>query len=199
MTLLLIVFQEVPWRGIRSLELGVDITLALMAVLVVCISVWKLLVFQQAKRVGAEFVEEVRPKLLDQEWDAAATLSEKYQESSHLAFIIEGGLKRRMKLDGVLPNELVIKHIEQEMERLLIIKDVLYKKRLAVLDAIGSTAPFVGALGGSAYTFAYGIILAIPAVYFASYLRTKATLFEAEMRGAISELAMFIERQMYER
>jgi biopolymer transport protein ExbB/TolQ len=199
MTSLLLILQEVPWKGIRSLEIGVDITLAVMALLVVGVAVSKLFVFRRARRVGIQFAEEVKPKLMAEEWDAAYTLTEKHQKSSHLAYLVGCGLELRKSLDGVLPNELVIKHIEQEMERQMIIKDVIYKKKLAVLDAIGSTAPFVGALGGSAYTFAYGIILAIPAVYFASYLRSKVTLFEAEMRGVTSELAMFIERQMHQR
>lgn len=197
MTPLLLFLQEVPWKGIKSLETGVDITLVVMALLVAWIAVWKLFVFRRAQRIGNQFVEEVKPKLLAQEWEAAYTLCERYRSSSHFALLVGCGLDIRKRLAGVLPDELVIKHIEQEMERQMIIKDVDHKKRLAVLDAIGSTAPFVGALGGSAYTFAYGIILAIPAVYFASYLRSKATLFEAEMRGAKNELAMFIERQMH--
>lgn len=195
----LLLLQEVPWKGIKSLEMGVDVTLIVMALLVAWVALWKVFVFRRAQSIGSQFVEEARPKLKAQEWEAAYTLSKQYEHSSHLAFLVGGGLDVRERLDGVLPNELVVKHIEQEMERLMIIKDVYHKKMLPALDAIGSTAPFVGALGGSAYTFAYGIILAIPAVYFASYLRSKATLFEAEMRGATNELAMFIERQMHKR
>ena len=70
-----------------------------------------------------------------------------------------------------------------------------YDSGLEVLDALGRTAPFIGALGGSAVTFAFGIALAIPTIWFLTRLRRKTTLeLAAQMKTAMNELTNWAER-----
>jgi biopolymer transport protein ExbB/TolQ len=81
------------------------------------------------------------------------------------------------------------------MEREVLGLQYEYERGLGLLDALGRTSPFIGALGGSAFTFAFGIIVAIPTIWFATNLRTKAALLlPIEMKISASQLTTYMEK-----
>jgi len=76
-------------------------------------------------------------------------ISEKYERKSHLAGAILFGLREGGLPNRALPEVLVIKHMGQAMERAVIVINHQNRRGLGILDAIGATSPFIGALGGS--------------------------------------------------
>lgn len=196
MPLLFFLDEAIPWTGVWWITVAAYATLGLMTVICIVLTLWKFIIFRRAQRTSKKFVELVVPMLKAGEWEAACALSETYLDDSHLARIVNAGLTKRAKLFGKLNDELVIKHMEGGMERVTLVTDGEFKLRLGMLEAIGSTAQFVGLSGVSPYTFGWGTLLAIFALMFASYFRGRTATFEAEMKHVSSDLATYTELSM---
>jgi biopolymer transport protein ExbB/TolQ len=198
----LLLLQEVPWAG--KFERPVLWILSLVTLSIGVIIVAKLKGFAEAKNDTELYLPEVAKLLAQAKWDEALKISsekdsiklhfDKDSLRSDMAQLITDGLKERASLTnkGFQP-ELVIKHMEQAMERAKL--RLLHRSRrwLSFLDAIGLTSPFIGALGGTGRTLAFGTALAILVIYFATYLRNRTLLLEVELSDAVSLLSTHIE------
>lgn len=190
---LMLLLDSVPWAGSKRLEQGVEITLMVMALFVLAIVISKLLRLRKTMTSSKEYISEVVGLLRRGKWNEALDLSKTYEEQSHLANVIYAGLLERKQYADELSEDQLPKHMNQAMGRAVTWLQYDYGKHLGMLDAIGRTSPFFGALGGTAFTFAFGIILAVPSVWFATYLRNKTLLLEVEMKNSASELTSYIE------
>ena len=56
----------------------------------------------------------------------------------------------------------------------------------------------MGALGGSALTFALGIALAVPSIWIATYLLSWISSLEGDMKYAASEFTTYVEQAAVE-
>jgi biopolymer transport protein ExbB/biopolymer transport protein TolQ len=112
---------------------------------------------------------------------------------------------------------------ERALERAIAVKTAELKRGLAGLATVGSTAPFVGlfgtvvgiigafqalktnenagigAVGGAIaealIATAFGILVAVPAVWLFNYFTNKVTSFAVEMENSASELVDYFIRQ----
>jgi biopolymer transport protein ExbB/TolQ len=190
---LIFILDSVPWAGSKTIEYGADITLIIMALVVVTIIVGKLLRLRRAKISSNEYKLKVVELFRKGRWNDALDLSNTYAKDSHIAHVMYVGLCERNSYGGELSEEQLPKHMEQAMGRVITLLQYNYGKHLGILDAIAFTSPFFGVLGGTPYTLAFGTILAVPSIWFATYLRNKTLWLEVEMKNSASELTSFIE------
>src|SRR5215213_5948492 len=187
--------QSVPWAGTGWADTAVAFVLALASLVVFAIIITKSTRLYRSRRNSIIFAEKIRPLLLTGKWEEAADLAQKYSTTSHTAKIVRAGFEERRSLKSGLASSQVAKHMHLAMEIQLINLQADYDSGLEVLDALGRTAPFIGALGGSAVTFVFGIALAIPTIWFLTRLRRKTTLeLAAEMKMVMNELTNWAER-----
>ena len=145
--------------------------------------------------------------------DDAINAGAKYPDS-HLAAVITAGLKEK-KASGKIDS------IERAFERAIAVKTADLKRGLAGLATVGSTAPFVGLFGtvvgiinafvalkssGAAaglevvggaiaealITTAFGIVVAVPAVWLFNFFTSKVTAFGIEMENVASEMIDYL-------
>lgn len=191
----LIIAQSVPWAGTDWVDTAVFFVLAASALAVSAIITAKSARLYRSRRNSIMFAEKVRPLLATGNWEEAADLARAYSITSHTARIVSAGFEERRSLKSGLASSRVAKHMQLAMEIQLINLQADYDSGLEVLDALGRTAPFIGALGGSAVTFTFGIALAIPTIWFLTRLRRKTTLeLAAEMKMVMNELINWAER-----
>jgi biopolymer transport protein ExbB/biopolymer transport protein TolQ len=189
--------ENIPWHGNQTIRVISYVFLGFMGILTVASIVERYLLFRSAVKSSLKFAPEVAQALKDNRWDEALTLARQRSKQSYLARVVCAGLETRERLLEKLPPELVIKHMEEAMERETLRVHYSYIQGLARFEWIGGVAPFVGVLGGSPYSFAVGTFLAVPALWFASYMRAKTIRFETEMKDAASEVTTFIEEQTH--
>lgn len=192
---LILLLESVPWAGSKRLEQGVEVTLIAMAVFVLTIVIGTLLRLRKSQTSSDEYVSKVAGPLKRGKWKDALDISWTYEKQSHLAKVVYAGLAERHAQLEVLSEDQLPKHMNQAMGRRITWLQYDYGKHLGMLDAIGRTSPFFGALGGTTFTFAFGIILAVPSIWFATYLRNRTLLLEVEMKNSASELTSYIEAQ----
>jgi len=194
---LMLLLQSVPWAGIKWLDTAVLWLLIIIALLIAIIIIVNCRKFTIAKKASKLYVEEVAKLLLYNKWNEALKLSSDFSKRTHMARVVLAGMEERdALLKAKLQESLVSKHMSQAMERCILVVKYEYKWGLGIMDAIGSTAPFIGALGGSALTFALGIILAIPTIWFATHFRNRIEMFESEMESAKLDVTSHLEKQI---
>jgi hypothetical protein len=95
-----------------------------------------------------------------------------------------------------LPPELLLKFMAQEMQSEVLTSHYREKEYSRVIEAIGASAPVVGAIGGSTVTLVYAVLLAIPAIWSGFYFRRMNERFETEEKNTANEFLLFFERSM---
>src|SRR6266550_4756674 len=158
------------------------------------------------------FAPEFSRFLQEEQLDGALKLAEK-QKKSHVALAVVKPLLR----DRATITAADINSVERAVEREILIVSAELKRGLGILATTGSTAPFVGLLGtvmgivnaftgmaasgggGSLgavsagiaealITTAFGLIVAIPAVWLYNYFTTKIDFLSVEMTYTSKEL-----------
>jgi len=194
----------------------VIIILALMSMYSIAIMIERLLTYSAAKKQSREYAPKVASVLRDRRIEEAITLSGKYKKS-HLAMVVNAGLQefRSHQLSTDIPGE-IVEATRRSLQRAVAIKTAEFKRGLSALATIGSTAPFVGLFGtviGIVNAFqglkqaesagigavaggisealvntAFGLFVAIPAVWMFNYFTNRVDSFIVEMENSSSEL-----------
>jgi len=198
--MIVFIFQEpAPWIVFQYQGPVVFYSLIGILLILISIVIWKYMELNGARRTGAEYAPKVGLVLKEMNWEKALNITTAYSKKAHLARIVLAGLKERERLQSKqLSESTIAKHMNQAMEREIITLQIHYRAGLGFVDAIGSTAPFIGALGGSAVTFATGTLLAIPTIWFATYFRNKTLVLEGDMKFVASELISYVEEHISE-
>lgn len=167
-----------------------------------------------------KFAPEFSQFLEEDNLGEAIKLAESYKKS-HVARVLGGALAevKPLIMDGSV-TVADINTAERAVEREMLMEMVSLKRGLAVLATVGSTAPFVGLLGtvfgiinafegmaksGSGGITAiaagiaealiatgFGLIVAIPAVWFYNYFTTKIDNLSAEMTYTSKEMIDYL-------
>jgi biopolymer transport protein ExbB/biopolymer transport protein TolQ len=194
----------------------VMIVLALMSMYSIAVMIERLLTYSAAKKQSREFAPKVAQVLRDRRIDEAIALSSKYKKS-HLAMVVNAGLQefRSHQLSNEIPGE-IVEATRRALQRAVAVKTAEFKRGLANLATIGSTAPFVGLFGtviGIVHAFqglkqaetagiaavaggisealintAVGLFVAIPAVWMYNYFTNRLDSYVVEMENSSSEL-----------
>lgn len=210
-------------RSLGKVALGVVIVLLIMSIWSIAIMVERFLTYNAAKNQSREFAPKVAASLKNAKIEEAISLSEKYKKS-HLAMVLNAGLQefRAHQLSTEISGE-VVDASKRALQRATAIKVAEFKRGLSGLATIGSTAPFVGLFGTvfgiinafqgmrsaesagisavaggiseALFTTAFGLLVAVPAVWLFNYFVSKVDNFVVEMDNSSAELIDFFLRQ----
>jgi biopolymer transport protein ExbB len=208
------------WGQMGLFAKGIVLVLAIMSIWSLSIAIKKWWDLRQAQEETRRFAPEFSQFLEEDNLAEAANLSESYKKS-HVARVLGGALTeiRPLIQDGsVTVSDINSAERAVEREMLMTVTDI--KRGLGVLATVGSTAPFVGLLGttvgivnaftgmassGSGgiaaisagvaealITTAFGLLVAIPAVWLFNYFQTKSDNLTAEMTYTSKEMIDYL-------
>ncbi|HJR63901.1 MAG TPA: MotA/TolQ/ExbB proton channel family protein [Gemmatimonadaceae bacterium] len=208
------------WGHMGWFARGIVIILAFMSVFSLSIMVQKWWRLRKAQAETRKFAPEFSQFLEEDNLNEAIKLAESYKKS-HVARVLGGALgevKPLLQDGSVTVSD--INSAERAVERNMLIIISELKRGLAVLATVGATAPFVGLLGttmgivnaftGMAtsgtgglsaisagiaealITTAFGLFVAIPAVWAYNYFTTKIDNLTVEMTYTSKEMIDYL-------
>jgi len=216
------------WGKMTWVAQGVVYVLLIQSIWSIAVAIERWIHFRAAKKQSREFAPAVAEALKEGKIEEAIMVSEKYTKS-HLARVVVAGLKE-FQAHGAsddLSGE-VHEASRRACERAAAITHEEFKRGLNALATIGSTAPFVGLFGttvGIINAFqgmsqaeaagigavaggisealiatAFGLFVAVPAVWFFNYFTSRIEAFTVEMDNSSSELIdYFVKRRSLSR
>ena len=208
------------WDQMGWFAKGIVIVMAIMSVYSLQVMIAKWWTLKQAQSETRKFAPEFSQFLEEDNLTEAIKLAEGYKKS-HVARVLGGALGEIKPLiqDGSV-TVADINSAERAVEREMLMTIVQLKRGLGVLATVGATAPFVGLLGttmgivnaftgmatsGSGglsaisagvaealITTAFGLLVAIPAVWAFNYFTTKIDNLTAEMTYSSKEMIDYL-------
>ncbi len=209
------------WHDAGWFARGIIVLLGLMSVFSLAVGIQKWFRFRKSMKQTAKFAPEFARFLQEEQLDQAIALAEK-QKVSHVARVLGEALAEVKPLlsDRATITSGDINSAERAVERQMLILLAELKRGTGILATVGSTAPFVGLLGttmgivnsftgmaesGSGglaavsagiaealITTAFGLAVAIPAVWLFNYFQTKIENLTVEMTYTSKELIDFL-------
>ena len=208
------------WHSMGYFAKGIVWVLAIMSVYSLTIMIQKWWGLRKAQQETRKFAPEFSQFLEEDNLTEAIKLAEGYKKS-HVARVLGGALSeiKPLILDGSV-TVADINSAERAVEREMLMTIVQLKRGLGVLATVGATAPFVGLLGttmGIVHAFtgmaasgsgglsaisagvaealittAFGLLVAIPAVWAYNYFQTKIDNLTAEMTYVSKEMIDYL-------
>jgi biopolymer transport protein ExbB/TolQ len=212
------------WKSMGAIAQGVVILLAILSAYSISVMIERWLTFRQARKQSRLFTPAVAECLKDGKIDEAIALGEQYNKS-HLAKVLISGLHELQAhtKSKEIPGD-TIEASRRALERATAVAIEDFKRGLGGLATIGSTAPFVGLFGTTIgiinafqgmkteetagiaavaggiaealVTTAFGLFVAVPAVWAFNAFTQKVETFTVEMDNSSSELIdYFLKRR----
>ena len=208
------------WHQMHFFARSIVVVMAIMSVYSLTIMIQKWWGLRKAQQETRKFAPEFPQFLEEDNLTEAIKLAEGYKKS-HVARVLGGALSeiKPLILDGSV-TVADINSAERAVEREMLMTIVQLKRGLGVLATVGATAPFVGLLGttmgivnaftgmaasGSGglsaisagvaealITTAFGLLVAIPAVWAYNYFQTKIDNLTAEMTYSSKEMIDYL-------
>lgn len=209
------------WAESGGFAKGIIILLLIMSIASLGTATAKWWRFRKSRKATRRFAPEFARFLQEEELDGAIELAEK-EKVSHVARVLGQALSEVKPLlrDRATITSGDINSAERAVERQSLILLSELKTGMAILATVGATAPFVGLLGttmgvvnaftgmaltGSGglaaisagisealITTAFGLAVAIPAVWLYNYFQTKIENITVEMTYTSKELIDFL-------
>ena len=201
---------------------AVVIILFIMSIFSLAVAVERFLTFNTARNQSREFAPKVAQALKNARIDEAISISDKYKKS-HLAMVVNAGLQEFQSHQSADISGETVDASKRALQRAEAIKVAEFKRGLSALATIGSTAPFVGLFGTvigiinafqgmksaesagigavaggiseALFTTAFGLLVAVPAVWFFNYFTSKVENFTVEMDNSSAELIDFFVKR----
>src|SRR5437763_13151370 len=196
-----------------------------MSIYSIWVMVERAITFSKAKNQSLKLLGALSNLLTKGEYQQAIDVTKKYKQS-HLAKVISAGLlefeaARRDK--RFTDPEVPVEAARQGMDPTAMITVAQLKENLGVLATIGATAPFVGLFGTvvgiinafskmatsgggiasvsagiseALVTTAFGLFVAIPAVWAYNYFQNRIDRFTVEMSNSGSEMAIYFLKEV---
>jgi biopolymer transport protein ExbB/biopolymer transport protein TolQ len=208
------------WTQMGMFAKGIVLVLAIMSIWSLTIMIQKAWSIKKAQAETKRFAPEFSQFLEEDNLTEAIRLAEGYKKS-HVARVLGNALSevKPLIMDGSV-TVADINSAERAVEREMLMTIVDLKRGLGVLATVGATAPFVGLLGttmgivnaftgmaasGSGglsaisagvaealITTAFGLLVAIPAVWAYNYFQTKIDNMSAEMTYTSKEMIDYL-------
>src|SRR6266699_3274695 len=175
----------------------------------------RVLMYSAARKQSRVFVQQVAGALKDGRLDEAISIAER-NKKSHIAKVVATGLSEFQSASQQVSDSDVVEAAKRGLERSVAIVHAEMKRGLSALATIGSTAPFVGLFGTvvgilnafkgietshatglsavaggiaeALVTTAFGLLVAVPAVWAYNYFTNKVEAFDVEMDNSSMEL-----------
>ncbi len=212
------------WNSMSWGAKAVVIVMLIMSIYSIWVMIERFYTFQKAKSESLKLLGALSNVLTRGDYQQAIDITKKYKQS-HLAKVISAGLlefeaARRDK--RTVDPEVPLEAARQGMDRTAMITVAELKENLGVLATIGATAPFVGLFGtviGIIHAFqkmatsgggiasvsagiaealvttAFGLFVAIPAVWAFNYFQNRIDRFTVEMSNSGSEMAIYFLKE----
>lgn len=208
--------RVMSWYG-----LAIMVVLLVMSVYSIAVMLERYLTFNAAAKQSREFAPRVAEMLRAAHIEEAIRLSQQYRRS-HLAVVVNSGLQELTAQRG-LNADRQMRKAKRALRRAAAMKSADLQRGLSALATIGSTAPFVGLFGtviGIIDAFhkmnseqsagfstvaggisealvatAFGLMVAIPAVWMFNYFTSRVGRFAVEMHNSADELVDFFLQQ----
>ena len=203
---------------------GVVLILAAMSIWTIKVTIDRVLLYRSARKQSIDFIPLATQCLKGNKLREAVELAKKYRKS-HLSRVIAAGLQEmQSESDEGVEGGLMLDAVRRSMDRESILVSTEFKKGVSALATIGTTAPFIG-LFGTVYgiihafeamaatgsgglasvsqgiaealvTTAFGLFVAIPAVWIFNIFTGRVDYFVLEMNNSSSEVVdFFIKKQ----
>ena len=203
------------WKSMGFLAKAVVILLLGMSLISFWAFIDRFLLFLSAKKQSLQFIAKASPLIKQNRLEDVIQVARSFK-NSHIAKVFAAGILEFQAEQGGGISYNVIEAAKRAIERATVKTTAEMKRWLSLLATVGSTAPFVGLFGtvvgiinafkgismtGSGgigavaggiaealVTTAFGIGVAVIAVWFFNYFVNKSDLFEVEMKNSSSEL-----------
>ncbi|MDP2913879.1 MAG: MotA/TolQ/ExbB proton channel family protein [Candidatus Aminicenantes bacterium] len=213
------------WQSMSGLAKGVSILLIFLSVISLYMFIERLLTYSRAKKRSKAIAPKLAELLKSGQIKEALALSSKAEnKGSHLARVTTAGITEFLEgKEAKLAFEEQISTAQRGCDRAASIFDQELRKGLSILATIATSSPFIGlfgtisgiinafrgmALTGSGgigavasgisealITTAFGIAVAVIALWFYNYLNSKVEVLNAEMSNTSSQVIAFFIRQ----
>jgi biopolymer transport protein ExbB len=212
------------WEQMGIVVKTISLVMVGMSIYSIWIMIERGILFSAAKGQSLKLIGALSNVLTRGAYQEAIDITKKYKKS-HLAKVIAAGLLefeagRRDK--RVVDPEITVEAARQGMDRTAMITVAELKENLGGLATIGATAPFVGLLGtvvGIINAFegmaksgggiasvsagiaealvatAFGLFVAIPAVWAYNYFQGRVDRFTVEMSNSGSEMSIYFLKE----
>jgi biopolymer transport protein ExbB len=210
------------WGQMGPFAKGIVIVLAIMSIYSLTVMVTKLIQIMRSQTETRRFAPQFSRAIQEENLDQAIALAEKNKKSHVSRVLGEALAEVKPLLrDRATITAADINSAERAVERQMLIVLAEFKRGTGVLATVGSTAPFVGLLGttmgiitaftgmatgGTAgglagvsagiaealITTAFGLMVAIPAVWGYNYFTTKIENLTVEMTYTSKELIDYL-------
>ena len=210
------------WSDAGYFAKGIVILLAIMSVYSLTITIQKLLKIKKSEAATRKFAPQFSRAIQEENIEQAITMAEKNKDSHVARVLGGALAEVKPLLrDRATITAADINSAERAVERQMMITLAEFKRGSGVLGTVGSTAPFVGLLGttmgivnafqamsaggasgglagiGSGIaealiTTAFGLLVAIPAVWAYNYFTTKIENLAVEMTYTSKELIDYL-------
>jgi biopolymer transport protein ExbB len=212
------------WSSMGGIAKGVVVLLAILSAYSISVMIERWLTYRQARKQSRLFTPAVAECLKDGKIDEAIALGEQYNKS-HLAKVLVSGLHELQAhtKSKEIPGD-TIEASRRALDRATAVAIEDFKRGLSGLATIGATAPFVGLFGTTIgiinafqgmkteetagiaavaggiaealVTTAFGLFVAVPAVWAFNAFTNKIETFTVEMDNSSSELIdYFLKRR----
>src|SRR5438552_17875032 len=210
------------WAQMGSFAKGIVVIMAIMSIYSLTIVITKLIQLKRSERETRKFAPQFSRAIQEENLDQAISLAEKNKKSHVARVRGEALAEVKPLLrDRATITAADINSAERAVERQMLIVTAELKRGLGILATTGATAPFVGLLGttmgivtafqgmsasgGSGslaaitggvaealITTAFGLLVAIPAVWLYNYFATKIDFLTVEMTYTSKELIDYL-------
>ena len=206
------------WDDMSAAGIAVIAILLLMSIYSIAVMLERFLTFKSAANQSRDFVPKVSAMLKSSHLAEALQLSRDYKKS-HLAVVVNSGLQELTSTTVKNP----LRKAKRAVKRATAMKTADLQRGLSSLATVGSTAPFVGlfgtvvgiinaftkmneaqsagiavisgAIAEALITTAFGLVVAIPAVWMFNYFTNRVNVFAIEMHNSAEELIDFFLQQ----
>ncbi|HET9065332.1 MAG TPA: MotA/TolQ/ExbB proton channel family protein [Gemmatimonadales bacterium] len=210
------------WHDAGTFARGIVVTLAIMSIWSLTVSLQKWLKIRKSQTATRKFAPQFSRAIQEENLDQAITLAEKNKDSHVARVLggalseVKPLLRDRATITAADINS-----AERAVERQMLIVLSEFKRGSGILGTVGATAPFVGllgttmgivnaftamSLGGASgglagigagiaealITTAFGLLVAIPAVWAYNYFSTKTENLSVEMTYTSKELIDYL-------
>ncbi len=204
------------WNNMGTPAKLVVVVLFIMSAWSIGVMIDRMMAYSAAKKQSRQFAPAVAGALREGKLDEAIKIADRYKKS-HLAKVVVAGLQEfqaHQSSSDISGEE--IDASKRALERSEAIVHAELKRGVSSLATIGSTAPFVGLFGTvlgiinafrsmaaektpgigaiaggiseALVTTAFGLFVAVPAVWMFNYFTGKIDAFDVEMGNSSSEL-----------
>jgi biopolymer transport protein ExbB len=204
------------WANMGWMAKTVIFILFIMSAWSIGVMIDRIIAYNAARKQSRAFAPAVAGALREGKLDEAIKIADRYNKS-HLAKVVVAGLQefKAHQMSAEIPGE-DIEASRRALERAEAIVHAELKRGVSGLATIGSTAPFVGLFGTvvgimnafrsistskstglgavaggiseALITTAFGLFVAIPAVWMFNYFSNRIEAFDVEMGNSSSEL-----------